>query len=142
MCFRVGLSQAAAGRGRSSAVEALREIELFLVGQRLVAEHQHRIAVHAGADCLDGRAVVHRAQVDRAELADEQRNRDLMASAMRTSRAYSGRIFAAVATCSHLRRSAATNARVAAGVSAMVKPPRSAQRALTSGVSSTFLATA
>ena len=53
------------------AVEALGEVELLLVGEILVAEHQHRVLVHAGADRLERRAVVHLAKIDRPHFAGE-----------------------------------------------------------------------
>jgi hypothetical protein len=53
------------------AVETLGEVELLFVGEILVAEHQHGVLVHAGADRLQRRAIVHLAQVDRAHFAGE-----------------------------------------------------------------------
>ncbi len=55
------------------AVEALGEVELFLVGEPLVAEHQDGILVHAGADRLERVAVMDLAQVDGARFAGEHR---------------------------------------------------------------------
>jgi hypothetical protein len=59
------------GPGMQRAVETLGEVELLLVGEILVAEHQDGVHVHAGADRLEGGAIMHLAQVDRAHFAGE-----------------------------------------------------------------------
>ena len=41
-------------------VEALGEVELLLVGERLVVEHEHAVLVHARADLVERLAVVDR----------------------------------------------------------------------------------
>ena len=53
------------------AVETLGEVELLFVGEVLVAEHQHGVLVHAGADRLQRLAIVDPAQVDRTNFAGE-----------------------------------------------------------------------
>ena len=59
--------------GMQRAVETLGEVELLFVGELLVAEHQHGVLVHAGADRLQRVAIMHLAQVDRAHFAGEVR---------------------------------------------------------------------
>jgi hypothetical protein len=63
------------GRGGSAgmqrAVETLGEVELLFVGEILVAEHQHGVLVHVGADCFQRLSIMHLAQVDRAHFAGE-----------------------------------------------------------------------
>ena len=61
-------------RASSSAPKLLRERHLLLVGDVLVVEHQHGVAVHAG---LDGRDLVRAERlgdVDARDLADEERD--------------------------------------------------------------------
>ena len=53
------------------AVETLGEVELLLVGEILIAEHQHGVRVHAGADRFQRGAIMHLAQIDRAHFAGE-----------------------------------------------------------------------
>jgi hypothetical protein len=53
------------------AVETSSEVELLFVGEILIAEHQHGVLVHAGADRLQRLAIMHLAQVDRAHFAGE-----------------------------------------------------------------------
>ena len=52
-----------AGLGMQLAIEALGELQLPGVAELLVAEHQHGVFVHAGADDLEGCGVVDFAQV-------------------------------------------------------------------------------
>jgi hypothetical protein len=54
------------------AVKALREAELVLNAQRLFAEDEHCILVHAGTDALERLAVASIAKVDRADLGSEK----------------------------------------------------------------------
>jgi hypothetical protein len=53
-------------------VEALREGELLLVGEALLAEHEYRVFVHRGADFVERSAVVGLAQVDAFGLGGEE----------------------------------------------------------------------
>ena len=61
-----------AGLRMQLAVEPLGEGELLLVGERLVAEHEDRVRVHAGADLGERLGVGHLPQVDRADLGGER----------------------------------------------------------------------
>jgi hypothetical protein len=53
------------------AVQSLGEGDLLFVGERLVAEHEHRVRVHPGADLGERSGILDLAQVDRAGLGDE-----------------------------------------------------------------------
>jgi hypothetical protein len=55
------------------AVEPLREGELLRIGERLVAEHQDGVGVHPRSDGRERPDIVHRAQVDGADLGGEER---------------------------------------------------------------------
>ena len=55
--------------GMQRTVKALRERELFRIGKRLVAKHQHAVFIHAGAQLLQRGAVVYLAQINRADFA-------------------------------------------------------------------------
>jgi hypothetical protein len=55
------------------AVEAPREVELLVVGEGLVAEHEHRELVHPRLDLGERLRIVHPAEIDRAHLGDEAR---------------------------------------------------------------------
>ena len=55
------------------AVKAAREVELLVVGERLIAEHEDRVPVHAGPDLGEDRGVEDLAQRDRTRLRDETR---------------------------------------------------------------------
>jgi hypothetical protein len=52
-------------------VEFLREGELLVVGERLIAEDEHGVFVHPGSDLGERLAVVNLAKIDRAHLGDE-----------------------------------------------------------------------
>src|SRR3989449_9649654 len=67
------LDRGRAGPGVQRAVEALREREVLVVGERLVAEDADGVLVHAGADRRQRLGIVHPAQLDRARLTDEVR---------------------------------------------------------------------
>src|SRR5712664_2787137 len=54
-------------------IEALRERELLVVGERLVAEHEHRVLVHPGPDPVQRAAIGDAAQIDRGHLGGEVR---------------------------------------------------------------------
>ena len=55
------------------AVEALGEGELSGIGERLVAEHQHAVLIHAGAQFGQGVRVVQLHEVDRCDFSGELR---------------------------------------------------------------------
>jgi hypothetical protein len=55
------------------AVEPLREGDLLLVGEGLVAKDQYGVRVHAGADLGERLRIVHPPEVDRADLGGEVR---------------------------------------------------------------------
>ncbi len=59
--------------GRLDRAEVATERDLLLVAQRLVVEHEHRVAVHAGLDRRDLVGAERPAQVDAFDLADEER---------------------------------------------------------------------
>ena len=68
----VGLDDVAVHRQLDLA-EVAAERDLLLVGELLVVEHQHGIAIHAGLDRRDLVGLERPAQIDAADLADEQR---------------------------------------------------------------------
>ena len=55
------------------AVKALGELELVRVGEVLVAEDEHRVLVHAGADRLEGRRIARFSQVEARNFGREYR---------------------------------------------------------------------
>jgi len=62
-----------AGLRVQGTVEALGERELLLITERLFAEHQHGVLIHAGTDLLERVAIAQLAQVDRTRFGDEMR---------------------------------------------------------------------
>ena len=59
--------------GVQLAVEALREGDLLVVGEGLVAKNQHGVLVHAGPDLGERLRIVHPPEIDRADLGGEVR---------------------------------------------------------------------
>jgi hypothetical protein len=55
------------------AVEALREVELFCVGEWLLAEDKHGVFIHPLAYLTERLTITNPAKVDRADLGDEVR---------------------------------------------------------------------
>src|SRR5713101_9938869 len=53
------------------AVKALREVELFCVGEWLIAEDEHGVLVHPLANLTERLAIMDPAKVDGADLGDE-----------------------------------------------------------------------
>src|SRR5260370_16513555 len=54
-------------------VEALREVELFGVGEWLLAEDEHGVLVHRRADLTERFAIMDQAKVDRTDLGKKAR---------------------------------------------------------------------
>src|SRR5215472_5636581 len=67
------LQRADAERGVEDAVEALGELEVLVVGEGLVAEHEDGELIHAGAEAGQRLLIVHASQIDGTHLGDEQR---------------------------------------------------------------------
>ena len=61
------------GLGVQLAVKALRKVQLLVVGERLVAKHQHRVLVHASTQLHQGVAVSNLTQIQGADLRGKDR---------------------------------------------------------------------
>ena len=59
------------GARMQGAVEGSCEIDLFGIAKRLIAKHQHAVAVHAAAQHREGGGIARGAQVDGAHLGGE-----------------------------------------------------------------------
>ncbi len=59
--------------GPEAAAQALAEGSLFIVGQGVIAEHQHGVFVHGAAQFVERGAVVNLAQVDGGAFGGERR---------------------------------------------------------------------
>src|SRR5262249_5673565 len=73
------LVQSTLGNGRGAsfgmelAIQALSELELLFVGERLIAEHEERVLVHSASDLLEGCTILDPTKVDWTYLGDKER---------------------------------------------------------------------
>src|SRR5216683_52342 len=73
LTFEISVSASFPKRLLPTTAAPVREVELFRVGEWLIAEDEHGVLVHPLANLTERLAIIDPAKVDRADLGDELR---------------------------------------------------------------------